>query len=621
MEKQITDPVGDAFLVPIGTIEQMHDWFHTYLDMDFPMGHIDPDSNSSPVEWMFEAYTLYRENRTAQIPGLIVLSSRESYKTLTESAFAVLMMSQFKCSIAHMAAIEHQASKAVEYTEGFVRKVKPFLEYHKIELDATNKRTISMVHPNGAKAYVQIIIATLTGANSPHTNILSIDEVDVMRFPLAYEEAKLIPGVFDGQFPLTVATSTRKFAFGMMEKEINNAKNSGMEVLRWNIIDITEKCPPQRHLPDQLKQIRYIDRDLPLTNLSREEFSKLAPEVQGRFEEIEAYAGCASCKLLPVCRTRLAHRPDRDVGGMYKPIDFTINQFKKLSPDMAAAQLMCWKPSLTGLIYKRFDDTEITGNTLTIEQAYQIFTGSPSGKAHITIEDLGSMMNYHEVRFRAGVDWGFRHFFVDIITAVVPNGDWWLIDCEAVSELEMPDKLNIGLRLQTKYHSIMHYPDPADPSSIKSFRRAGLRCASFKKDINGGIEAVRTQIIDGHGRRRLKVIKHERNEAVIEMFHKHHFKLDPAGNPTREPDDEEFADIGDSVRYIAQNLFGKSKAISPTNPIVDQAQNLGYAPQPVYHDWMSQKIRQMTEGQGQKGKSVGGGIIWDFTGDDPITED
>lgn len=620
---EINKALSDAFLTLFDTPQQMKDWCLTYLDFDFPMGHVDPDSNSSPVEWMFEAYTNYRNNAGADVPGYIVLSSRESYKTLTESAFAVIMMAHFGCTIAHMAAIKPQAARAIEYIEKFIIKVRPYLESNGRFIESQNKSKVEIVRDDGSKAYVEVIVATLTGANSAHTNIMSIDEVDVMRFPVAYEEAKAIPGMFNGQYPLTIKTSTRKFAFGLMEKEIQKISESQEKLLRWNIIDVTEKCMPSRHLPDQPKVERYVHKDMPLRNISPEEYRLLLEEHQQGYSKIEAYAGCAGCKLLPVCKTRLAHRPDTDRGGLYKTIEFTIGQFRKFSPDMAEAQLMCWRPSLAGLIYKRFDETEVTGNTYTLDQAYEVFTGDRA-TSQVSLRALQETLINKGIHFRVGLDWGFRHFFSLIVTAQMPNGEWWLIDCYAIAELELEDKLKYGHVVKTDYYNVKFAPDTSDPASIKTFRRKGLPCIKFKKDISAGIEAVRSQILDGIGRRRMKVIKHDRTQQVIDMFRNHHFKLDPSGNPTTEPDDEEYADIADATRYAAQTMFGKSGVFSPPHSVLktyEQPQILGQAGG-QYQDWMAQKIRELTDnsGAGDRGKSKSGKILWDFSGDAPIDE-
>lgn len=618
---EVSKTLVDAFLVKLDTHQQLRDWCLTYLNVDFPMGHIDPSSNSSPIEWMFEAYTNYRHNRGNEIPGYIVLSSRESYKTWTESAFAILMMCHFGCTIAHMAAIEPQSRKAIEYISSFLTKVKPFLEAVGRRIDAQNKRNVNVTDKDGGKASVTVIIATVQGANSEHTNIMSIDEVDVMRFPTAYEEAKLIPGVFAGQFPLTIKTSTRKFAFGLMEKEIQLAPTSGDKLLRWNLLDVTERCPDKRHKPELPRQIRYIANELPLQNLSVEQYDALPDEHKDKYTQLEGHAGCATCPIFQVCKGRLASRPKEDVGGLYKPIDFTILQFKKLSPDMASAQLLCDKPSLAGLIYDRFDETEVTGNTLSISQAWESFTGEPAPATLENAPDNGlsklvAVMIDKGQKFRASVDWGTRHFFVISVHALMPSQEWWWVDTFAMTGLDPEEMANYGERYNSDYDHLKFYPDNAYPGNIKMFRKRGMSCIDFKKDIDDGIRKVKSYIVDGLGRRRLKVLKHRANEQAVKMFQNHHYKLDPAGNPTREPDDEEYADIGDTGRYMGQNM-PEIKANFVPQDHKTTAMHRPADPKPDPNaGWMTNEIRKLAKDGGGKGTNKSKSILWDFAGNE-----
>ena len=610
----------NSFLTPIVSAQHMRDWVFNYLEIDFPLGHIDPDSNSSPVEWMWEAYRTYKSNEGNKRPGYIVLSSRDSYKTLSESVLNVLLMIHFKTTISHLAAIESQASKAIQYVSMCLRKLKPYLDAHGIISDTQSKRKHSIMHPDGKEAYVNVIIATVQGCNSSHDNILSVDELDILRFPQAYEEAKMIPCVMGGRFPITFKVSTRKNAFSLMQKEIDNAKVSGDTILRWNIIDVTERCPESRCRPGEPKIFRYVGKNLPLINYSRDDFELVPVEVRDKYDEVEAYSGCASCPILAACRTRLADRPKEDVGGLYKPIEHTINLFKKLTPDMAEAQLLCWRPSLHGLIYPRFLETGIDANTLSVAQAWKSFTGNeaPTGT---TLLKLINMLHYHGVQFTAGVDWGFRHAFAVVIGCELPDGAWWIVEVRVVKGLELDEMVSICSEVRDLYKIKKWYADTAMPSYIKTFRRKGMMCLKFKKDIDAGIEAVRGKIMDAMGRRYLRVIESDQNSFLIDGFRKHHFKLDAAGNPTREPDDEEFADVMDALRYLAQNLFKPAGRMMASNaPMTYENEQVPQQNQ-VYSTFFHEKINTLTKdnGFGTKGKSSSGSLFFDFT--DPTLND
>lgn len=553
--------MADWMLQPLNSAQELKDWIMSFLGLDMPMGHIDPDSNSSPVEAMWEIYNTIRTNSGEQNPGYIMLSAREGYKTLSASILEVLLMIHFEMTIAHMAAIKDQSAKSVKYINYFFSKIEPLLEIKGWENKSQNKTMIEWKTPEGEDVYILVVVATMSGANSAHTNLMFIDEIDVVKDPQAYEEAKLIPGYAKGIHPVTVKLSTRKFAFGLMQKEISKAQDpvdpSGDKILRWNIMDVAERCAPTRHKPEGVRENRYVAKSLPLRQISSEEFTDLPGVEQDKWELVpNAFEGCKSCKLLPVCKTRLATRPESDVGGLYKPVGAVINTFKKTDPDRAEAQLMCWKPSAKGMVYPRFESMVNKGNVVTLEKAWESVIGEPPKKSQISEIDLIAMLKGLNIRFYAGVDWGYTHDFVIVVFAMIPNGDVWIVDCYSQSGLEFSDCLEIAKTYRDKYSIERWFCDTAMPSHIKSFNKNHMKSPKFTKDVMGGIEAIRSKIVDSSGRRYLKILNTEPNQKVIYAFLKHHFKLGADGNPTLVPDDTPgTADQADAIRYVGQNLF------------------------------------------------------------------
>jgi hypothetical protein len=558
------DPVDPylaaTFLTHFETKRQLKDWIHVFLGLDLPDSYIDPDSNSSPIDWMFDTYQIYKKNEGSKAPSIIVVSSRESYKTLTESIWGIIAMVHFKATLAHMAAIVPQATAAQKYIQTFLRKIEKYTEYHGLVQTSSNAKEIVMKHPDNTDAYMKIIVCTLTGANSSHTNILSVDEIDTIRSAegvRAYKEAQMIPGVFAGQFPLTIKTSTMKFPGGLFSKEMDLAKLKNWPVFKWNILDITEHCPSTRCLPENPKEARYVCRSLPLSTITPEEYSHLLEKEQENYQPVDLMKGCTTCSLAPVCQGRLHYRNPEDTGGLWKPIDFTISQFDKTDPDMAEAQLLCRKPSSAGMVYPRFVDKEDgTGNTYTLEQAWEAFTGEVlPPKKRISHDQLVKKMVENGVRFYCGVDWGFTHAFSISVGAMLPNKEFWIIDGYSVPGLEFEQMMDLAMTVRDKYRPHSWFCDTAQPMFIKAFKKNKMPCPKFTKDVLGGISTIRGQIINAKGFRSLKVIKSDRTAIALKMFAEHCFKLDTLGNVTQEPDDGEYADWADGLRYMGQNLF------------------------------------------------------------------
>jgi hypothetical protein len=551
----------------LDSAQDLKDWVMSYLGLDMPIGTVDPDSNSSPIDAMWEIYRTIRDNSGDENPGFIMLSARECYKTLGAAILETILMLHFELTIAHMAAIQSQSAKAIQYINYFFGKIDPLLKVAGWTNTSQNKGKIEFRTPNGEDVYIRVVVATLSGANSEHTSLMFIDEIDVVKDPLAYEEAKLIPGYSKGVYPVTVKLSTRKFAFGLMQKEIDLAPISGDKILRWNIIDVTERCPETRHKPELPKQDAYVAKNLPLRTLTPEEYNDIPDAEKPKWELVaQAHGGCIDCKLLPVCRTRLSQRPPEARKGLYKPISVVINNFKKTNPDMGEAQLMCWKPSTKGLVYPRFEGTVDGGNVISIKKAIETLLGDDPQQtarelgvripAKPTEADLLTIMKALKIDFYAGIDWGYTHDFVIVIFAKLPNGEFWVMDCYSAAGLEFSDCLEIAKNYRDKYQPNKWFADQAMPSHIKSFNKNGMKCPSFKKDVMGGIEALRSKIVDGNGRRFLKVLFTDNNQKVILAFQKHHFKLDQAGNPTLEPDDTPgTSDQADAMRYVGQCLF------------------------------------------------------------------
>jgi hypothetical protein len=543
---------------PPSTKEELNYWIITFLDLALPDNFLPEEgSNSSPMDALWESYSNYKSNSGGDMPGYVWLSSRDAGKTLSASILAVVMMVFFNATICWLASIEPQSKIALSNVQSFIQKIKPFLLDAGREIESSNSRNLEIVSKDGSKSNINILVATMSSVNGKHVNLVFVDELDLLRDPRVIQEVQAVASLIEGQFPLKLFFSTRKFAFGNMEKIINNREAMGLKLLKWDILDVTERCPDSRHRPDLPEVELYVPKDPPLESYTEEQYKDLLPQKQNKLDKIRVPGGCQGCKLVSQCRGRLAKRPENSAGMLWKKIDHTINMFKSMSPDMANAQLLCRRPSQSGLVYPRFDETQ---NTLSVQEAYENWSGS---KDLVDINSLVKALRQNGIEFYVGGDWGSTAAQAFVVSCVMPGGDWWIVDAYAIPNLEFDEVKQLGLKIKAMYEPRLWFMDTNQPMFIKAFNKAGMLCKAFKKDVMGGIESVRTMIVDSSGRRCLKVIKHERTEIVLEMFRKHHFMLDSQGNPTDNPDDgEAWSDIGDSTRYLGQNLFG-NKTIKP----------------------------------------------------------
>jgi len=561
--------------------EELRDWVYLYFDLYMPMGHVEDISNSSSVGSMWEIYEAVKNNTGDVIPAYTILSARDAYKTLSSAILEVLLLVHFRTTIAHCSAILSQSAKSIEYCESFINKIKPYLIEHGWKQTGSSKRKIELTTDKGNKCYIQIIVLTVKGANSSHTRLMFIDEVDLCD-PGAYEEAKMIPGVAKGKFPITVRLSTRKYSFGLMEKAIKDAPKKNEKVLRWNIIDVAEYCPDSRCLPTEPTVKRMIPRTLPLQQLSLEDFEDIDESLRSEWEEIDAYAGCLKCPLLSVCKKQLHDKrtPDQ-VGDLWKPIPAVITSIRGVEPDTGEAQLRCNKPSTKGLVFPRFTDD----NIVTLEEAWEMVHGDPydnKGDKENTLT-LEKFINYlHElgVPLCAGMDYGYTANHAMIVGALLTSDEFLVLDSYSMPGLELDDIKKLCTEWQEKYRITAWFPDTAYPSYNKTLGKI-IPIKKFEKDTAASISAIQTIIVNSGNVRRLKIIRTLNNMSIIDGIGVYHWKLHPA---TKEPTDVlddtgEEADIIDAFRYLCQNLFSKVKngisfSNSSTNKVIVSKKNL-----------------------------------------------
>jgi len=544
-------------LTPLNSREELRDWFLNYFDIYFPMGHVYPDSNSSPIDAAWRIYELMKTGGSKDIPQVAIHSSRDSFKTLIASAIEVLCMIHFRICVANASSILSQSEKTVEYINSFFRKIKPYLEGNGWKKTSDNKRKIEWITDKDEVIYVQVLVMSMRGMNSSHLPMLFIDEADLVQDMRALDESKMIPSTYKQYFPLTCILSTLKFSGGIMEKLLKETRQAGGEIYKWNIIDVTERITPeqaQSHLP---KVVRYITSNLPMQNISPDEWEKLKEDEQNKFERFEAYAGIATHPMLPVMRNYLVDRNQADYKFLYKPLAAVHNNFKVTSVEMANAQLLCLKPSSSNLIYPRFDERL---NTISVAEAWEKITGQANPT--VSQEMLRDFILSLGSPIVGGIDFGYTDATSYVILAQIPGGIVWLVDHFMSTGLEPDDVVKYALEFQEKWQVNVWWTDQNRPDIVKTMTKKGLKAPNFEKVVSEGISALQTRIVDSSNVRRFFVLDIPENKDVIEMFSHYKWALDGKGEIIEgkpHHDRDGWSDIADSIRYPMQNLFGQTK--------------------------------------------------------------
>lgn len=403
--------------------------------------------------------------------------------------------------------------------------------------------------------------------NSEHVPMLFMDEIDVVQDPRALEEAKMIPSVYNGFFPMTVYLSTRKYAGGLMEKTLKDTERSGGAILRWNILDVTERVTFEQAEFEKPKVKRYVARELPLRTLTPEQFEELNEESKHKYKLVEVYSGIADHPLLPVMENRLVDRPQTDVGNLYKPIYAVHNNFRQTSPEMGEAQLLCNKPSSSGLVYPRFDEEE---NAITIDEAYSYLSGEEEEGR--TLDELIKYMLNLGIEFYGAADWGHTDETSLGVFAKLSGGRSWLVDLISAPDLEIPEIMEKIVELTNIYNVQKWFCDSAYPAYIKMVRRSDTKYGKIsavgvkkgKDSIVDGIAAVQAKIVDANNKRFFKVLKTRNTERVFDSFETYKYKLDGKGDPIDgkpEHGKDGTSDIMDMIRYFFYSMFGKGNKV------------------------------------------------------------
>jgi len=610
--------------VPCETREHLRAWIKEYLGIDFPDCTVSDESNSNPLDNIWEAYDRLRRNDVIGFSRVMAYANRGGFKTLGASVLEVMVVLHLRRNVAHMAATLEQSSASQEYVKNFFnipiiqqfvaaqaeKHVRVVRFQHKVTgycITKTEYGTLSLADKKNyvrIENYIKIVACTMQGANSKHVEFFVVDEVDVVapQNVKAYQQAKNIPDPRDGMLPLTLMVSTRKSRTGLVQREIDEAEHTKLQLRHWNIIDTTEACKPERHKPDLPRQTYYIN-DGDVKHITKEEYDILNPAEQKKYYPTEGFAGCRGCRLFAACKGRLATH-QKSTSPMLKPIEDGIAKFQGApSPEFIITEYLCRKPDTSGLIYPRFNREK---HMISTAQMAELITGDPMPQVKDKAALL-ALMKLKGAEFYVGMDFGFSHNF-SVVTFAVYGQYAFVIDVFSQAGLELDDKIQACEYLKTVYDNPMIYPDPAYPADIKTFRRKGFKVKEWDKgkdSVKAGIEIVRTLLWSGKNAIRLYLIKEDPGcELLASRMEKYKFTMDAAGLYTDVPDKTE-DDECDAIRYGIMNVFGSKGALKVQTGaaiVVDESgkvKQVASNQQPgQQQDWMTQMIRQAVGGGG-----------------------
>lgn len=608
---------------PCKTIGELQDWIYVFLDLELPGVHVDPDSNSSPLEMVWDTYSHLVYGGDESVSRVLYYAARFAGKTLSQSVTEVLLLLHSRANVCHLASIEEQSRNAQNYVKKFFGN-----QYLRNFVEGDNQRTTSTVFyvpsegdglyltkeefrslsPDEQQQYklvsnkTEIIVATMQSVNGKHSGVLQLDELDLLDKPRVLAETVNIPTPFireDGStaLPLTVLTSTRKTSFGPVQDAINTAAKTGLVVKHFNILDVTERCSVERHRPDLPRMTVYRSDEL-LSAVSEEKFKTLSKKDQDTYQKEECYHGCMrNCSLFAACRGYLATR-QTSTSKFLKPIPYVINQFKDNSLETATSQLLCRKPTTEGLVYPRLDRDK---HVLSPVRAYEKITGEVCAKKGMTKVEFCSLIR-DKGQWCGGMDFGYGHNFA-YVQGIVINNVIYVTHAFAGAELEASQQIDEMEFFKSFDPTI--YPDPEDPQMIKTFKKAGFTMKKWSKvagSVVGGISVMKRKITPTLGRDpEFYLIRDVETDPHIDLLFRHlsehHWKLDATGKITNQISDTN-KDLPDACRYLVMNRFSDGGSIVSTEDYVNTPSlpSVNSDGERVYHQesWMTQKINEIT---------------------------
>lgn len=236
---------------------------------------------------------------------IIALGPRLGGKTLN---FAILAMCEAiandECELANFGAVEAQAMRCYGYIKKFFDKDP------ELSAQVKGKITLSKTELKN-NSWMQVLVATLAGVNSPHPQKLKADEIELIPWPIL-QEAWNMPQSTDDIKATTVLGSTRKFAHGPMQRLLDD---NMAEVFTFCIWEVMEKWPV-----DPIEQQAIMDA-----------FKRKYPESD----------------ILPEDKTKF--------NGFFKWRDL-LDRIRTLDEETFRAQILCEKPESGGLVYPKFDE-------------------------------------------------------------------------------------------------------------------------------------------------------------------------------------------------------------------------------------------------------------------------
>ena len=450
-----------------------------------------------------------------------------SHNTLGVAITESMLLFHDRRGAIHIGAIEKQAKRAYSMFQSFLGRNKEILA-PLVEKSVIEKTTLIV---DNESVTLECLPCTVSACNGPHEAFCCMDELDTLS-PEGLNAYKQISGIpvkhrLTGAPPVKVGISTRKSAYGLVQKQMDTAEQQGRLIKMWNQIDLTERCDVKRHGTQEVTV--FVDQKR-MHHIPKEEFDKLTEDKQKDYIAYPMTDGCLKCALASCCLCDLKHQdpemtPDKST--MILSIDEVITKIRGADTDWVLAELMCLKPSTEGIVFKEFDKAR---HVVSWDKMWEKLTKE---KPTVLVGEVEFIKELHrrKVPIFGALDWGWSAPSTFVAAAIDQEENVYVLRAFGLTKTNDPTFIHI---VKTKYHRYykvqMYYPDVANGSAVDLMKSAGLPVATkIDKSENLGVQVIK-RCLNVPGTSEVKLLVAEETcSMLVHEFERYHYEKDGAG--------------------------------------------------------------------------------------------
>jgi hypothetical protein len=474
--------------LPCASDAHLHKWITVALQLRVPRVPVCPH-HDAPFEYLRLAY--FEPAR-----DLVVWAPRGGGKTRLAAAATLLdLLHKPPCAVRILGGSLEQSLRMWEHLLPDVERIGEDLLSSR---PARSSRRIELTSGSSCAVLSQ----SQRAVRGLRVQKLRCDEVEMFD-PKVWEAAQLATRTVElkplaasqiNRHPFVCgaveALSTYHRVTGLMGRIVEEANRAGTRVLRWCLLDVLERCPAERD--------------------------------------------CATCPLWDDCRGVAKERCD----GFFK-IDDAIAMKKRVSPETWESEMLCKRPSASGRVFPRFDET-------------------------VHVRELESQAHGQQsVGFTLAIDFGFADPFVCLWVEQRDDGTTYVLDEYVQEGRTVSEHIeHIDARQWGKVKRVCCDPvgagrnEQTAASNVQLLRASGHTVKTRHSRIVEGLELIRAALRSAAGDVRLHV--HPRCKRMIRALQNYHYPLTGGELPLK---DGEHDHLIDALRYyfVNTNPHGHAK--------------------------------------------------------------